>query len=69
MMVRDEIYDDIAIEKLLDQPEWLDGAISNAEVFRGFICGSPLFGINDADTIMIAADKRTSHHQRIATGT
>jgi hypothetical protein len=69
MMVRDEIYDDIAIEKLLDEPEWLDGAISNAEIFRGFICGLPLFGINDADTIMIAADKRTSHHQRIATGT
>ena len=55
MTMRDEIYDDIAIEKMLDEPERLDGAITNAEIFHNFICGSPLFRINDADTITVVA--------------
>jgi hypothetical protein len=55
MTLRDEIYDDMAIEKLLDEPKWLDGAITNAEIFRDFICGSPLFRIDAADTITVAA--------------
>lgn len=55
MTMRDEIYDDIAIEKMLDEPERLDGAITNAEIFHNFICGSPVFRINDADTITVVA--------------
>lgn len=55
MTSRDEIYDDMAIERLLDEPKWLDGAITNAEIFRNFICGDPLFRINAADTITVAA--------------
>ncbi len=55
MTSRDEIYDDMAIERLLDEPKWLDDAITNAEIFRNFICGDPLFRINAADTITVAA--------------
>ena len=55
MTLRDEIYDDMAIEKLLDEPNWLDDAINNAAIFRNFICGNPIFRINSADTITVSA--------------
>ena len=55
MKLRDEIYDDMAIGKLLDEPKWLNDAITNAEIFRNFICGDPLFRIDTADTITVAA--------------
>ena len=55
MTLRDEIYDDMAIEKLLDEPNWLDDAINNAEIFRNLICGNPIFRIKSVDTITVSA--------------